>query len=77
MWIGLGGWAADAFVEYGGYSRCPFRMPVGGGDAALRGQIPRFPAPTGPAHAQITHGAAYDSEGGPRHILTWDSVRRS
>jgi hypothetical protein len=69
VWIGLGTFAADAFVEYSGYSRCPFLLSAGG--AAQLRQIPRFPAPTGPAQALITHGALYDTERGPRHILSW------
>jgi hypothetical protein len=68
-WLGLGTFADNVFVEFTGYLRCPIYFGVGGDP--LCGQIPRFPAPTGPEHALITNGALYDSEGGPRHILTW------
>jgi hypothetical protein len=52
-WIGLGTYT-DAFTEFGGYIRCPFQLGVGGDPPC--GQIPRFPAPTAPEHAPITHG---------------------
>jgi hypothetical protein len=54
------------FTEFSGYNRAPVTF-----GPALTGRIDRFPAPTAPARAVITHGALYDSEGGARYLLLW------
>jgi hypothetical protein len=59
-WIGLGTVADDVFSEFTGYHRPPFHIL--GSEQPYVGRLERFPAPTGPAGAAITHGALYDSQ---------------
>jgi hypothetical protein len=71
-WLGLGTFEDAAFKEYGGYVRPPFRVS---GDQPCAGRIERFPAPTSPINAAISHGALFDHPTNPRHLLTWEWLR--
>jgi hypothetical protein len=52
------------FTEFSGYSRAPVAFGPG-----MTVKVERFPGPTAPPNALITHGALFDSEGGPRALL--------
>jgi len=54
------------FTEYSGYNRFP--LTIG---PTMTARIERFPAPVAPIGAQITYGGLFDSEGGPRYLMTW------